>query len=170
LDGGSLEKLQGLCSEYRTLEKEIEEVGRALSQRKEQLEKISREYIPSLLTSVGLSEIRLSSGEKVKVEDKIKASITNKNIEFAYVSMIKEEGGDDLAKEVIDSLFKDQILLDEVSEELIDFLLEEEIPYESKKSIHPQTLKKYCSERLNSGKNIPDGISVYQYQETKITL
>jgi len=166
----SLELLSDLCNKQRTLAIEIEGIEQSLKNKKEELEKVSREYIPELFDSIGVSKLTLSSGEEVIVEDKIKASISNKNYVEAYRNMVNAEGGDVEAEERINALFKSEIVIDEneMDEEVFDYLLENDVAYESKKSIHHQTLSKYCRTKLESGEKIPEGISVYQYRETKI--
>ena len=163
-----LEALSKLVEEHKVLETIIESMEKELSNKKKELEHVSRELIPSILNSTGLSEIRLASGEKLEVEDKLQASISDKNYMPAYRNMIQAEGGNDEAQKRIDALFKSKVILEDASE-ILDVLLENDIPYEMKRSIHPQTLKKYCKSRLEEGKTIPEGISVFQYQETKIS-
>lgn len=169
-EGTTLEKLSELVSVYKDLEAKIVETEETLSRHKKELEDVSRNRIPTILNSTGLSEIRLSTGEKLKVEDKVQASITNANYTLAYRNMINAEGGDDDAVNKVDSLFKSQVILEDVSDKVLDLLLENEIAYDTKRSIHPATLKKYCKGLLEEGKAIPEGISVFQYQETKITI
>jgi hypothetical protein len=160
--------LTDLCLLYKSLEKEISEIEEKLKSKKDQLLRVSRENIPSILNELLVSEIKLSTGEKIEVEDKLQASISNKNYFEAYQNMILNEGGDESAKEKINTLFKTQAVLNDSDEETLSILIEEGIGYDLKRTIHPQTLKKYCKELLESGKAIPQGISVFQYQETKI--
>lgn len=172
----SLKTLQELSVRFQTLEKEIEGMEEALKKKKKDLEEVSRNSIPSLLNSYGLSEIRLSTGEKVEIQDKLKASVTNSNYLLAYRNMLELEKelvkDPEKAEEIVQDLFKSEIIVEESKDDyvdkLYDFLIEKEIPYSSKRSIHSQTLKKYCRGLLDQGLSIPEGISVFQYQETKI--
>lgn len=166
-----LSLLTDLCSKYRSVATEIEELAARMKELQETHESISRTQIPSIFNELGLSEIRLASGEKVSVEDKLKASIADKNYLFAFKSMVEAEGGDENAEAQVRSLFKSKIIVDsdDTNEELLDVLLSLDIPYDVKHDIHHLTLAKYCKGRLGAGKPIPEGISVFQYQETKIT-
>lgn len=164
-----LTELATLCTKQQLLEQEVIMAEERLKEKKKELENVSRNLIPSILNSTGLSEVRLSTGEKLQVQDKVMSSIVDKNYTLAYRNMINAEGGDDRATELIDSLFKSQVVIDQISDEVLDILLDHNIPYDSKRSIHHQTLNKYCRDRLASGKAIPEGISVFQYQETRIT-
>lgn len=168
LNQDRLERISTLCSMYRDLEKNIVELELKLKSKKEELEQVSRISIPSILNEVGLSEVKLSTGEKVTIEDKLKASISDKNFILAFNNMIKAEGGDESAEEKIESLFKTKVTISDVKEETLDKLLDLDISYDLKKEIHWKTLQRYCSEKLDQGEEIPEGISVFQYQETKI--
>lgn len=163
-----LDHLAELVHKLKKLEVDVEAAEQVLKDKKKELEEVSRISIPSVLNEVGLSELRLSTGEKVLISDKIKASVADKNYLTAYNNMIKAEGGDEQAREYIDNLFKSRAVIEDVSDEVLEKLIDEEIPYEMKRDIPWQTLNKYCRERLESGKEIPEGISFYQYQETKI--
>lgn len=169
LDTSVLTELSRLADKHKILEKEIEIAEEKLAEKKKELENVSRNLIPSILNSTGLSEVRLATGEKIIIQDKLNASIANKNYTLAYRNMINEEGGDEHAQSVIDALFKSQIVIDGEDEEVLNLLLDNDIAYDSKKSIHHQTLTKYCRDRLANGKTIPEGISVFEYQETKIS-
>jgi len=166
VDEDMMAKLSKECTRLNNLEKEVMEKEEQLKNLKKQVEIVSRETIPAIFNELNLSSLQLSTGEKVEIKDELKASIAQKNYLEAYKNMVDAEGGDE---EKIDSLFKTQTVIDGLDDELLDFLLEEEITYDVKRSIHHQTLKKYCKERLEKGLTIPDGISTFQYQETKIT-
>jgi len=159
----TLSQLQELCDSYLKTKFEIEKMEDYLKREKQILENLSRNLIPSLLGEYNLSEIRLSSGDKVIVQDKLKASIPQKTINYVYKNMVDSEGLDKT-----EALFKTSVEIDYRVKEVINLLVENAIPYEFKTSIHWQTLNKYCQEKLGQGEQIPDGISVFQYQETKI--
>ena len=161
----SLERLAFFCNSHKLLGVEIEVLDLRLKDLKEKQEIISRVKIPGLLNTVGLSELKLKSGEKVVIQDKVKANIAKKNISEAFAAMVEAEGG---KKEIVNSLFKTQLVIPEIEDNLLDYLLEQGYTYDVQKTIHPQTLNKYCRERLSQGKNIPESITVFQYQETTI--
>lgn len=159
----ALTELKELCDKQKRLEKEVEQAEEFLKNKKLELQEVSFKQIPDLLNNFGLSEIRLSSGEKLEIKDKVKASISNKNYRFAYQSMIEEDG-----KELVDMLFREEIKLNGIEDNIIDLLIKNNVVYESEFAIHPSTLKKYCADKLAAGKKIPEGITCYTYKETKI--
>ena len=170
LNGDSLKILSDLCDRYLSLKRGIEEREEELKTWKESLEEVSRISIPAIMNSSGLSDVRLATGQKIEVRDKLKASVTESNYSLAYRNMTNAEGGDANATKIVDSLFKSQVVIEDTSDEILELLLENEIPYETKRSIHWQTLHKYCREKLDKGEPIPEGISTFQYQETTIKI
>lgn len=168
MNQGDLTNLTLNCKLLKEYKQEVEKCEENLKEAKKKVEIMSRETIPAILNNAGIEKIKLSSGEEVIIEDKLKASITNKNYVLAYSSMIKAEGGDDNAEEIVDDLFNSKLVLENFTQKTIDILLDNDLPYHSDRKIHPQTLKKYCKEKLEKGEKIPEGISVFQYQETKI--
>lgn len=184
--------LSDLCKRKKDLEKDIERKTKELEDLGKKLQVVSRVSIPTLFQELGISSIGLDTGEMVEVSDELKASIADKNYIQAYQNMIAAEkqtliddyrekyGVDaeisdelledfvDMAEDHIEDLFKSQTIIDNADEETLDTLLDNDIPYELKRSIHWQTLKKYVQGRLDKGLTVPEGITVFQYQETKI--
>ena len=170
-DDSTLIQLKELCDKFKGLEFEIEKAEDLLKNKKKDLQAISRESIPSLLNANGLSELKLSTGEKIQISDKVIANITNKNFNEAFQNMVNSEL--DLenvleAERKITGLFKNKLTIENPTQTIQELLLSEGIAYTLDKSIHSQTLNKYCRNRLEQGLSIPDGISVFEYQETKI--
>lgn len=164
----SLKIITENCRKMVFLEGEVERLEESLKTKKKLLEVISRQVIPAIFNESGISELKLSSGAVVSVKDKLKSSITATNNFVAYENMIEAEGGGEDAVNKISSLFKQKLVIEDYPEDLLQDLLDRGVPYEDKKEIHWQTLNKYCRERLESGKHIPEGISCFQYQETSI--
>ena len=168
VDTTTLEQVGELCKKQKVLMEEVKVIEESLKAKKKDLEKVSREDIPRIFNSAGLTRLDLATGETIEIKEQLKASIANKNYLLAYRNMVNAEGGDETATTMIDALFKSELVIENASDELMDMLLNKEISYENKKTIHHATLKSYCKNRLESGESVPEGISVYQYQEAKI--
>jgi len=149
----------------------IETIKQVLKKYEQLEHNISQNLIPSVLNECNMSEIKLKTDERIIVEEKIKASIADKRSAQAYAEMIKKEqelGKEyEVAEKNIASLFKAELRI-EPSEEIYDLLIEKNIPYDKKLDIHWQTLNKYVKEKMERGEPIPESISVFKYQETKI--
>lgn len=151
----------------------IETLEDVVKEFKKREERLSREIIPTILNSCFLSKITLRTGEEIEVEEKLKASISDKNYMSAFRNMVnayKEENNcsNELAEDYINELFKTKLIIEDANEDTYNILIDNNIPYDIKKDIHWQTLRKYCQNRLDIGKKIPEDINVFQYQETKI--
>jgi hypothetical protein len=140
----------------------------------EKLRKISQEYIPAIMNETGMKELTLKSGYKVIVENKLKASIADKNYKKAFEEMVKEKVKEGFKKKeaetLIRDLFKEQLIIsnESITPEVKTTLFKNGIDFDEKMDIHYQTLTKYCREQLANGRTIPEGISHFEYQETKI--
>lgn len=167
MEQDSLQKLNALVTRYEELESEIFMAENLLEDLNKELLAISRGRIPELLNEAQLSEVKIASGKKIVVKDKVHASIAKSRIHEAYTQMVEAEE-DDTAKEATRGLFKEQLTLSDTSEETKQMLIDSGVPYEEALTIHHQTLGKYCRQRLESGQTVPEAISVFQYQETKI--
>ena len=163
---GALEQLSRLVDEFRQLELEEFRLKNELEDVKKKLERVSRESIPTILNDSGLSELKLSDGRKVVVKDQLKANIKKADLESAKQAMADLEDTEE-GKRYIEGLFAQKLFVDS-SEEVQQQLIEVGLPYTMDISIHHQTLAKYCRTLLESGRAIPEIISVFQYQETKI--
>lgn len=149
----------------------IETLKSLLKWQEEKLTKIKQELIPSILNEVGLTELKLKTGEKVTIVNQVKPSLAKERIGTAIINMIKNEIENGLdageAEEYIHSLFKDYLKVD-TNDNLISYFLNNDIVFDRDQSIHFKTLEKYCKEKIESGQTIPEEIKVYTYQEAKI--
>lgn len=192
-----LDLRQQLIGQANTMEYEIRnlfpdtpiivvlEVAKRLAKEYEQ---IAREKVPAMLEKVGMTSVSLSTGETVEVKQVVQASISDKNYFDARNNMIKQyiadrvaeasengELGDSKLEEIqmeatesIDALFTKQLTVSNPTDELKELLLENDYEYDNKFAIAWQTLRKYCTEQLAQGRNIPDGIAVFQYNEASL--
>ena len=123
----------------------------------------------------GRSLFREKRTQDVMKFDKIHSSKllhpTEKNIEIAYNNMIAAETSFTngiTAEDKINSLFTIKLEFDKLPPHVENYLIDMNVDYEAKKTIPKGTASKYCRDLLAQGKNIPDGISLYTYQNTKL--
>lgn len=138
---------------------------------KEKERVISQEKIPAILDNCSLSSIELKNGKKIQVSDELHVNVTKEKTFSLYNEMIQlfiQDGvTKDQAKQDVDSLFKSKVILD-YNENNVEFLLDNDIPYDRELSIHHATLKKYIRLRKESGKQLPTNANVYPYRETEV--
>lgn len=135
-------------------------------------EKLSREEIPSILNELNMAEIKLTTGEKITVKDEIKASVNEANRRKLMEEMAKIEAefrGIEFEDALynVKGLFKEKLISD-FDAELESELIQKGIGFDHKIDIHYQTLNKYVRDNLDQGLPIPESLSVFTYQETKI--
>lgn len=168
---GALEKLKGARGLYDLAVDEVAFYEGKLKEAKAKLETIQRDMIPEILNNAGLSKIVLDDGREVVVKDQVKASITEGNKDTAFKSMVAFAMADGftekVALEMVRSMFKEKLILESnsLSEQV---LLNNGLAYDKDRNIHNQTLNKYCRDRLAQGKEIPEGVSLFTYQEAVI--
>ena len=70
-----IDKLATKIKEMQAIQKDIEQNEEYLKQRKKDLEQISGEAIPTMLTEMGLSYLKLADGSSVEVKTNYSATI-----------------------------------------------------------------------------------------------
>lgn len=124
-----------------------------LSKKKARLEKIETIDLPEAIRETGLSELKLSTGEKVKVADDLSCGITAANAEKAFAWLIKNGNGA-LIKALVLTQFDSGDL--ERAQALVATLSKKKgLTVEFKRSVHPQTLKAFLKEQISQKKRIP---------------
>lgn len=142
-DDNALLQLKNYVEQYKKLNKDINEKSEELENTKNDFKTLTEETIPEFLSQYGLSDIKLNTGEKIKVKEDLSVSVSEekRNMFFDFLEKRKEE-----------DIIKTQFLFDRMDSEkliqLIIYLNEYEYSYELKKNVHPQTLKKYFKELL----------------------
>ena len=171
---GALERLEALVVRYKREESEVEELEEKLKRAKERFNRTKQQDIPEVLLQNGLSEIRLKSGEKLRVTQKVSASI--KDVE-KFAAFLEARNDDDILKTVFE--------LGKVPAEVLSImkrtLAEQfEVYPKVKQTVHPQTLAKYIRELCGVGvekredeeflalQDLPESVSVFVYYDTAI--
>jgi len=93
----NINKLANKIKEMQAIQKDIEQNEEYLKQRKQDLEQVSGEAIPTMLTEMGLSYLKLADGSSVEVKTNYSATITLANKEKAF-NWLRENGLGDIIK------------------------------------------------------------------------
>lgn len=170
-DLSTIRELGDKCKILIESRKDIERAKFELSKLEEKERTLSREEIPNLLLQTGLTEIKLESGEKVMIQEKLACSLPKRDLEKRnnVLKFIIENGGGHIIKR--------NLIIEDPEQLILDFLNENKIPFENKKDIHSSTLRAWFSDKLGLKKNslqelelqdIPKEANVFVYNETKI--
>ena len=135
------------------LESEVEEMEAALKAKKQELRQVSEVDLPNKLDETGLSEIRLKDGRKVKVEEKLHASIPQKN-RAAAAEWLREHGLGDIVKEEVSVPLEPGS--DELREMITNYLESQGISrYKVAETMHTGTVKSTIKELMEDGVDVP---------------
>jgi len=148
----NIDKLANKIKEKQTIQKDIEQNEEYLKQRKKDLELISGEAIPTMLTEMGLSYLKLADGSSVEVKTNYSATITQANKEKAF-NWLRENGlGDIIKNELTVSFGRNE---DNKAADYAALAQERGYQPTQKLKVEPMTLKALVRERIEAGKDMP---------------
>ena len=133
----------------------IKTMEEALKNKKKDLERVSGEIIPTLLSEMGLSSLKLADGSAVDVKPYYSASISVSNKEKAY-SWLRTNGLGDIIKNDISVSFGRNE--DDKAAKYADLAKSNGYQPTQKLKVEPMTLKALVRERIEAGKEMPTEI------------
>ena len=148
----SLQTLADQVEKLESLQARLDLQEDNIKNTKKQLEYISGEVIPTMMSEMGLSHLKLVDGSTVDVKPNYSANISVANREKAF-NWLRENGLGDIIKNEISVSFgrnEDNKAADYAA-------LAEERGYQptQKLKVEPMTLKALVRERLEAGKEMP---------------
>ena len=159
--------LSDQVTKLQVLEDEIVEQEKKLKELKRNQELLSGEVIPTMMTEMNISTLKLADGSAVEVKPVYGASIPVAKKEEAY-TWLRENGLGDLIKNEIAVAFG----RNEDNKAMAYATLAQGQGYEpiQKLKVEPMTLKALVRERLESGQEMPsDLFNVFAGNRTKVT-
>ncbi len=162
VDETKLRTLSNLAQEMRETDYEIQELETKLKSAKQKYEQYSAVEIPQFMADLGIREFKLSDGTKFAVLPVLALSVPKGTIDTVE-EWLADHDHSGLVKVTV-SLPRDQVPKLEV---ITSFLNKNNIQYDIKKTIHPQTLNAWGREMENEGMVIPEDIfNVYRSNKT----
>ena len=159
--------LSDQVTKLQSLEDEIDEQEKKLKELKRNQELLSGEVIPTMMTEMNISTLKLADGSAVEVKPVYGASIPAAKKEDAF-TWLRKNGLGDLIKNEITVAFG----RNEDNKAMAYANLAQGQGYEpvKKLKVEPMTLKALVRERLESGQEMPsDLFNVFAGNRTKIT-
>ena len=159
--------LSDQVTKLQSLEDEIDEQEKKLKELKRNQELLSGEVIPTMMTEMNISTLKLADGSAVEVKPVYGASIPAAKKEDAF-NWLRENGLGDLIKNEITVAFG----RNEDNKAQQYAVLAQGQGYEPVQKLkgEPMTLKALGRERLESGQEMPsDLFNVFAGNRTKIT-
>jgi len=144
----SVSHLKELCDYQAELINKMEAKIDEARKIESELTKLRTVTIPEVASEVGLSEFKTTSGYKVSIKNEIRANISQANAPAAHAYM-NDNGYGSLIKDSVtiklDALDSDQKKM------VADFLRIHKLEFDSKRSVHYQTLQSFVKELLREG-------------------
>ena len=100
----NIKSLANQVKSLKELEDEIKADEESLKNKKKEIERISGEVIPTMLSEMGLSSLKLADGSAVDVKPYYAANISIKNREAAY-NWLRQNGLGDIIKNEVSVSF-----------------------------------------------------------------
>ena len=149
------DNIQSLADQVQTLESldtDIKETENQLKEKKKELERLSGEVIPTMLSEMGLSELRLQDGSSIKVSTSYRAHISVANKEAAFNWLRKNGLGDIIKNEISVSFGRNE---DNKAADYAELAKGQGFQPTQKMKVEPMTLKALVRERIEAGKEMP---------------
>jgi len=143
-----VEKLEAMQQQF-----EIQE--EALKEKKKQIEHISGEVIPTMMSEMGLSHLKLMDGSSVDVKPNYSASISIANREAAFGWLRNNGLGDIIKNEISVSFGRNE---DNKAADYANLAESHGYQPQQKLKVEPMTLKALVRERIEAGKEMPTEI------------
>ena len=163
------ENIQSLADQVQRLEgilRRIELSENNLKDLKKEHQRISGEVIPTMMSEMGLSELKLQDGSHLKVSTTYRATITEANKEAAFNWLRNNGLGDIIKNEISVSFGRNE---DNKAADYAALAQERGYQPTQKLKVEPMTLKALVRERIEAGKEMPTEIFGV-YSENKTTI
>jgi len=163
------ENIKSLSNEVQKMEsliKEIEDIEENLKKRKKDLDVISAEVIPTMMSEMGLSQLKLMDGSMIDVKPFYNATITVANRESAF-NWLRQNGlGDIIKNEMVVSFGRGE---DNKAAEYAELAKSRGLQPAQKLKVEPMTLKALVRQRIEAGQEMPTEIfSIFVGNKTTI--
>ena len=137
-----------------------------LKNTKKDIERLSGEVIPTMMSEMGLAELKLEDGSHLKVSTSYKAHITEANKEMAF-NWLRDNGlGDIIKNEISVSFGRGE---DNKAAHYAELAKGQGLEPTQKLKVEPMTLKALVRERIEAGKEMPTEIFGV-FTENKTTI
>ena len=162
-----IKSLSDQVLKLRDLEAEVKAQEEKIKQTQKEIARISEDVIPTMLSEMGLSQLKLADGSSVDVKPFYSASISVANREKAY-KWLRDNGlGDIIKNDVVVSFGRHE---DNKAVDYANLAKSHGFEPTQKLKVEPMTLKALVRARIEAGKEMPmDTFNVFVGHRTKLT-
>ena len=152
------DNIQSLADQVERLESvatDIDAAEQKLKDLKKKRDHISGEVIPTMMSEMGLAELKLHDGSHLKVSTSYRATITEANKEAAFNWLRNNGLGDIIKNEISVSFGRNE---DNKAADYAELAKGQGFQPTQKMKVEPMTLKALVRERIEAGKEMPTEI------------
>jgi hypothetical protein len=162
----NINKLADKIKELQAQQQQLQIQEDAVKQKKKDIEYLSGEVIPTMLSEMGLSFLKLQDGSSVEVKTNYSATITQAKKAEAF-NWLRENGlGDIIKNEISVSFGRNE---DNKAADYAELAKSQGLDPMQKLKVEPMTLKALVRERLEAGKEMPTELfNIYVGNKTTI--
>ena len=151
----NIQSLADQVEKLEALQKRLELQEDNMKNTKKELEYLSGEVIPTMMSEMGLSHLKLMDGSSVDVKPNYSASISVVNREAAFAWLRNNGLGDIIKNEISVSFGRNE---DNKAADYANLAESQGYQPQQKLKVEPMTLKALVRERLEAGKEMPTEI------------
>ena len=162
----NINKLADKIKELQAQQEQLQQQEDAVKQKKKDIEHLSGEVIPTMLSEMGLSFLKLQDGSSVEVKTNYSATITQAKKIEAF-NWLRENGlGDIIKNEISVSFGRNE---DNKAADYANLAKGQGFEPQQKLKVEPMTLKALVRERMEAGKEMPTELfNIYVGNKTTI--
>ena len=162
----NINKLADKIKELQAQQEQLQIQEDAVKQKKKDIEYLSGEVIPTMLSEMGLSFLKLQDGSSVEVKTNYSATITQAKKAEAF-NWLRENGlGDIIKNEISVSFGRNE---DNKAADYANLAKSQGLDPMQKLKVEPMTLKALVRERIEAGKEMPTELfNIYVGNKTTI--
>ena len=148
----NIQSLADQVERLNNMQKKLALEEENIKKTKKELEHVSGEIIPTMMSEMGLSHLKLMDGSSVDVKPNYSASITIANREAAFNWLRNNGLGDIIKNEILVSFGRNE---DNKAADYAALARERGFQPTQKLKVEPMTLKALVRERIEAGKELP---------------
>ena len=162
----NIQSLADQVERLETLNERLESLEGHIKNTKSEIQKVSGDIIPTMMSEMGLAELKLHDGSHLKVSTSYRATITEANKVAAFNWLRKNGLGDIIKNEISVSFGRNE---DNKAADYAALAQERGYQPTQKLKVEPMTLKALVRERIEAGKEMPTEIFGV-FSENKTTI
>ena len=148
----SLGKIGAVATDIADTQEEISKLKEQLKTKEDYERKLSREVLPSLFSEVGLSELKLADGRKIKVSEYYTATPLKENRGKVFQWLRDNRFGDLVKNQVTCSFGRNE---EEKASGLLSHLSDKGYQSTQREWVEPSPLRAFVREQYEAGVELP---------------